>query len=118
MLAGDYEHKEDIPAKPRIIWDRQNKTIEGSPYSKMLVLSSSGTIPDRGMFPVYLEDYKTRVGELDEEFVFESRIGNKFMLGNTPWRITRIEKNRVIVAPTSAIGAYAPFWKGDGIACL
>ena len=115
MLAGDYEHKEDIPAKPRIIWDRQNKTIEGSPYSKMLVLSSSGTIPDRGMFPVYLEDYKTRVGELDEEFVFESRIGNKFMLGNTPWRITRIEKNRVIVAPTSAIGAYAPFWKGDGI---
>ena len=115
MLAGDYEHKEDIPAKPRIIWDRQNKTVEGSPYSKMLVLSSSGTIPDRGMFPVYLEDYKTRVGELDEEFVFESRIGNKFMLGNTPWRITRIEKNRVIVAPTSAIGAAAPFWKGDGI---
>jgi ATP-dependent Lhr-like helicase len=115
MLAGDYEHKEDIPAKPRIIWDRQNQTVEGSAYSKMLALSGSGTIPDRGMFPVYLEDYKTRVGELDEEFVFESRIGDKFMLGSTPWRITRIDKNRVIVAPTSAIGASAPFWKGDGI---
>jgi len=115
MLAGDYEHKEDVPAKPRIIWDRQNRTIEGSPYSRMLAVSGGGTIPDRGAFPVYLEDYKTRVGELDEEFVFESRIGNKFMLGSTPWRITRIEKNRVVVAPTSAIGASAPFWKGDGI---
>lgn len=115
MLAGDYEHIEDIPAKPRLLWDRQNHTIEGSTYSKMLALSSGGTIPDRGTFPVYLEDYKTRVGELDEEFVFESRIGSKFMLGNTPWRITRIEKNRVVVAPTSVIGAIAPFWKGDGI---
>ena len=115
MLAGDYEHNEDIPAKPRIIWDRHNKTVEGSPYSRMLALSASGTIPDRGMFPVYLEDYKTRVGELDEEFVFESRIGDKFMLGSTPWRVTRIDRNRVIVAPTSAIGATAPFWRGDGI---
>ncbi len=115
MLAGDYEHIEDIPAKPRLLWDRQNHTVEGSTYSKMLALSSGGTIPDRGTFPVYLEDYKTRVGELDEEFVFESRIGSKFMLGNTPWRITRIEKNRVVVAPTSVTGATAPFWKGDGI---
>lgn len=115
MLAGDYEHIEDIPAKPRILWDRQNHTVEGSTYSKMLAVSSGGTIPDRGAFPVYLEDYKTRVGELDEEFIFESRIGSKFMLGNTPWRITRIEKNRVVVAPTSVTGATAPFWKGDGI---
>ncbi len=115
MLAGDYEHIEDIPAKPRILWDRQNHTVEGSTYSKMLAVSSGGTIPDRGAFPVYLEDYKTRVGELDEEFVFESRIGSKFMLGNTPWRITRIEKNRVVVAPSTVTGASAPFWKGDGI---
>lgn len=115
MLAGDYEHIEDIPAKPRILWDRQNHTVEGSAYSKMLAVSGSGTIPDRGAFPVYLEDYKTRIGELDEEFVFESRIGSKFMLGNTPWRITRIDKNRVIVAPCSATGATPPFWKGDGL---
>ncbi|NLX77055.1 MAG: DEAD/DEAH box helicase [Clostridiaceae bacterium] len=115
MLAGDYEHNKDIPAKPRILWDRQNKTVIGSDYSKMLALSGSGTIPDRGMFPVYLEDYRTRVGELDEEFVFESRIGDKFMLGSTPWRITGIDRNRIIVAPTTAIGATAPFWKGDGI---
>ena len=115
MLAGDYEHREDIPAKPRILWDRQNHTVEGAAYSKMLAVSSSGTIPDRGAFPVYLEDYKTRIGELDEEFVFESRIGSRFMLGNSSWQITRIDRNRVLVAPCSATGANTPFWKGDGI---
>jgi len=115
MLSGDYEHMDDIPAKPRIFWDRQNRTIEGTPYSRMLAVSSGGTIPDRGSFSVYLEDYKTRIGELDEEFVFESRIGDKFMLGNSSWRVVRIDKNRVIVSPSSVEGSKPPFWKGDGI---
>ncbi len=115
MLAGDFEHQEDIPAKPRIIWDRQNKTIEGTTYSRMLAVNSSGTIPDRGYFSVYLEDYKTRIGELDEVFVFEARLGDKFMLGNSAWKVQKIEKNRVIVAPTNSVGAKTPFWNGDGI---
>lgn len=115
MLSGDYEHMEDIPAKPRILWDRQHHTLEGTSYSRMLAISSGGTIPDRGTFAVYLEDHKTRLGELDEEFVFEARIGDRFMLGSSPWVIRRIDKNKVIVAPCTATGAKTPFWKGDGI---
>lgn len=115
MLSGDFEHQEDIPAKPRISWDRQNRTIEGTTYSRMLAVNSSGTIPDRGYFAVYLEDYKTRIGELDEVFVFEARLGDRFMLGNSAWKVQKIEKNRVIVAPTSSVGAKTPFWNGDGI---
>jgi ATP-dependent Lhr-like helicase len=61
MLSGDYEHMEDIPAKPRIVWDRHNHTVEGNSYSRMLAVSSIGTIPDRGYFSLYLEDYKTRI---------------------------------------------------------
>lgn len=115
MLAGGYEHMEDIPAKPRIIWNRQEGTIEGNTYSRMLAVSSGGTIPDRGYYPVYLEDYKTRIGELDEVFVFEARIGDRFMLGNSAWRIVKIDRNRVIVRPSSTFGAKTPFWQGDGI---
>lgn len=115
MLSGDFEHRDDIPVKPRIYWDRQNRTIEGTSYSRMLAVSSGGTIPDRGAFSVYLEDYKTRIGELDEEFVFETRIGDRFILGNSSWRVVWIDKNRVIVSPSSTEGSKTPFWKGDGI---
>lgn len=115
MLAGDFEHLDDIPAKPRIYWDRQNKTLEGTAYSRMLAVNSSGTIPDRGYFPVFLEDYKTRIGELDEVFVFEARPGDQFMLGNSAWKVVRIEKNRVVVTPGKSVGAKTPFWQGDGM---
>lgn len=116
MLAGDYEHREDIPAKPRLAWDRIHHTIEGTPYSRMLAISAGGTIPDRGVFPVVLSDGQTRVGELDEEYVFESRQGDVFMLGNSPWRMDVIDRNRVTVSPApSARGAETPFWKGDGL---
>ena len=77
----------------------------------MLAVSSGGTIPDRGYYPVYLEDYKTRIGELDEVFVFEARIGDRFMLGNSAWRIVKIDRDRVIVRPSSTFGAN-PFWQG------
>ncbi len=117
MLSGEFEHLEDIPAKPRVQWDRQNRTVEGTAYSRILAISSSGTIPDRGYYSVVLEDHKTRIGELDEVFVFEARLGDRFMLGNSAWKIQRIEKDRVIVTPTSSVGAKTPFWQGDGIGC-
>lgn len=109
MLSGEFEHMQDIPAKPRVYWDRQNKTVEGSAYSRALAIASSGTIPDRGYYSVVLMDHKTRVGELDEVFVFESRIGDCFLLGNSAWKIQKIEKGCVVVAPTKSIGAKTPF---------
>ena len=116
MLSGDYEHKEDIPAKPRLMWDRINGVVEGTPYSRMLAVSAGGTIPDRGMFPVVLADGRMRIGELDEEYVFESRQGDVFMLGNTPWRMEKIERDRVVVTPAASThGAETPFWRGDGL---
>jgi ATP-dependent Lhr-like helicase len=116
MLAGDDEHREDIPAKPRIAWDRVKGTLEGTPYSRMLAISAGGTIPDRGLFPVVLADGGTRLGELDEEYVFESRPGDVFMLGNAPWRMERIDRDRVVVSPAASThGAETPFWRGDGL---
>lgn len=116
MLAGDYEHAEDIPSKPRIAWDRINKTVSGTAYSRMLAVGAGGTIPDRGYFPVFMEDGQTKVGELDEVFVFESRLGDVFMLGNTPWKMRKIDQNKVVVSPAeTTFGARVPFWQGDGI---
>lgn len=115
MLAGEYEHREEAPRSPRIIWDRVNKVIRGNSYSRMLAIGSGGTIPDRGYYGVYLEDGKTRLGELDEVFVFEARIGERFMLGTSAWRIEEIRRDRVIVSPTGAVGAKTPFWTGDGL---
>lgn len=113
MLAGDYEHQADRPARPRLLYDRIHGTVSGDAYSRMLALSAGGTIPDRGLFTVRSAD-GTRLGELDEEFVFEARVGDKFLLGAFAWRITSIQKESVVVAPASTEGAQSPFWKGDG----
>lgn len=115
MLAGDDEHDADRPAAPRVDYDRLSGTISGSNYSRMLALSSGGTIPDRGLFMVMLEDGVTKLGELDEEFVFEARLGDKFLLGAFAWTIVRIERDRVIVRQSSPEGAQSPFWRGDGM---
>lgn len=115
MLAGDDEHQADRPVSPRVEYDRIAGTVTGSNYSRMLALSSGGTIPDRGMFSVMLEDGAARLGELDEEFVFEARIGDKFLLGAFAWTILRIERDRVIVRQSSTEGAQSPFWRGDGM---
>ena len=80
----------------------------------MLALMSGGTIPDRGWFGVYLED-GTRLGELDEEFVFEARLGDRFLLGAFSWQIVNITRDRVLVRPCDAGGAQSPFWRGDGM---
>jgi len=110
MLAGDFEHEQDHPARPRVLYDRIHETVQGDAYSRILALSAGGTIPDLGWFSVHLPD-GTRLGELDEEFVFEARIGDKFLLGAFAWRIAELGKDRVIVEPASMEGAQPPFWK-------
>ncbi len=113
MLAGDYEHSDDKPVRPRLIYDRLSDRFSGDNYTRMLALSSGGTIPDRGWYAVTLPD-GTRLGELDEEYVFEARLGDKFLLGAFPWKIVQITRDRVIVSQTTSAGATTPFWKGDG----
>ncbi|MDR0839226.1 MAG: DEAD/DEAH box helicase, partial [Oscillospiraceae bacterium] len=112
MLAGDFEHGRDIPVRPRLIYDRINGTVAGDAYTRLLALSSGGTIPDKGLFTVKTEG-GVKLGEVDEEFTFEARVGDRFLLGAFAWRITDTTRDSVIVAPSSPEGAQAPFWKGD-----
>lgn len=112
MLSGDYEHDQDIPVRPRLLYDRLHGTVDGDTYSRMLAVSAGGTIPDKGMFAAKTEN-GIKIGELDEEYVFEARVGDKFLLGTFAWKITDIQKDQVVVQQTSNIGAQLPFWKGD-----
>lgn len=112
MLAGDFEHDRDLPVRPRVLYDRIHKTVAGDSYTRMLAFSTIGTIPDRGWYAVVLPD-GTKLGELDEEYVFEARLGDKFLLGAFAWRIQEITRDRVIVVPATPEGAQSPFWKGD-----
>jgi ATP-dependent Lhr-like helicase len=112
MLAGDYEHERDVPVRPRLLYDRLGGVVKGDAYSRMLAFSSGGAIPDRGYYPVYLSD-GTKLGELEEEYVYEARVGDRFMLGAFAWRIASLLKDRVIAQPSSTEGAQPPFWKGD-----
>ncbi len=112
MLSGDWEHDREQPARPRLDYDRIHGTFAGDAYSRMLAVSSGGTIPDRGWYAVMLAD-GTRLGELDEEFVFEARMGDRFLLGSFAWAITEFGHDRVVVAPASSAGARPPFWRGD-----
>ncbi|MFJ3958866.1 ATP-dependent helicase [Arthrobacter sp. NPDC090010] len=120
LLAGRYPSDEFSELRPRIIWDRNAGTIEGRPGAQRLAVVSGGTIPDRGLFGVYLvgeEDSKSskRVGELDEEMVYESRVGDVFALGATSWRIEDITFDRVLVTPAFGQPGKLPFWKGDSL---
>lgn len=112
MLAGDYEHDSDIPVRPRLLYDRIHGSVEGDNYSRMLAVSAGGTIPDTGMYAVKTVN-GVKLGELDEEFVFEAHIGDKFMLGTFAWRILSVKKDAVVVEQTSMAGASLPFWKGS-----
>jgi ATP-dependent Lhr-like helicase len=112
MLAGDYEHERDLPVRPRILYDRLHEHVEGDAYSRMLAVSTGGTIPDRGMYSVKTEN-GLKLGELEEEFVFESRVGDRFLLGTFAWKILSIQKDAVVVTPTATGGAKLPFWKGE-----
>lgn len=112
MLAGDYEHSRDIPARPRILYDRINEKVEGDGYSRMLAISAGGTIPDKGLYAVKTED-GVKLGEVDEEFVYESRIGDRFILGSFAWKVIKIGRDTVVVSQAATEGARLPFWKGE-----
>ncbi|RJW38819.1 DEAD/DEAH box helicase [Clostridiales bacterium TF09-2AC] len=112
MLAGDYEHRRDIPVRPRVLYDRIHGRVEGDAYSRMLATAAGGTIPDKGLYTAKTED-GVKLGELDEEFVYESQLGDKFMLGSFGWKITGIDKDTVYVSQVPAEGARLPFWKGE-----
>ncbi len=116
MLAGRYKSDALREMRPRIDWDRRRGKLAPLPGSRRMATSRPGAIPDRGLFRVENAENRQRLGELDEEFVFESRVGEAFVLGATSWRITRIMKDRVIVRPAEA-GAPArmPFWRGEGL---
>ncbi|HEX6151733.1 ATP-dependent helicase [Nocardioides sp.] len=117
LLAGRYPSDEFAELRPRIVWDRVGGTITGRPGAQRLAVTSGGTIPDRGLFGVYLvgEGTGRRVGELDEEMVYESRVGDVFALGATSWRIEDITHDRVMVTPAPGVPGRLPFWKGDAL---
>ena len=118
LLAGRYPSDEFAELRPRIVWDRVAGTITGRPGAQRLAVTSGGTIPDRGMFGVFIvgtSDGARRVGELDEEMVYESRVGDVFALGATSWRIEEITSDRVLVSPAFGQPGRVPFWKGDGL---
>jgi ATP-dependent Lhr-like helicase len=135
LLAGRYPSDEFAELRPRIVWDRNAGTIEGRPGAQRLAVTSGGTIPDRGLFGVYIigteaegsaspsADGKPapapkggrRVGELDEEMVYESRVGDVFALGATSWKIEDITHDRVLVSPAFGQPGKLPFWKGDSL---
>lgn len=115
MLSDPSPSDDPGSKKPRIIYDKGMGTVGSTPAGRRMCLMSGGTIPDKGNYTVYLKDSGIRVGELQEEFVFESRLGDRFYLGSSVWRLDRIEKDRVIVSPSNASGAKIPFWMGDQI---
>jgi ATP-dependent Lhr-like helicase len=132
MLAGQYPADEFAELKPRIVWDRVAGTVAARRDARTVAVTSGGTIPDRGLFPVYLADGSTghdapgararsargggrRVGELDEEMVYEAREGEVVLLGASAWRIDSIENDRVLVTPAPGEPGKVPFWKGDGV---
>ncbi|MFI2190809.1 DEAD/DEAH box helicase [Streptomyces sioyaensis] len=119
MLAGRYPSDAFAELRPRLVWDRVAQTVTGRPGAQRLAVTSGGTIPDRGLFGVFLAGSESskgggrRVGELDEEMVYESRVGDVFTLGTTSWRIEDITRDRVLVTPAPGVPGRLPFWKGD-----
>jgi ATP-dependent Lhr-like helicase len=118
MLAGRYPSEEFAELRPRVVWDRLTDTLTGRPAAQRLAVTSGGTIPDRGLYGVFLasgEGPGRRVGELDEEMVYESRVGDVFTLGSSSWRIEDITHDRVLVTPAPGQPGKLPFWHGDGL---
>ena len=120
MLAGRYPSEDFAGLRPRIVWDRVAGIIRGRPGAQRLAVTSGGTIPDRGLFGVFLASggegsgrQPRRVGELDEEMVYESRVGDVFVLGASSWRIEDITPDRVLVTPAPGQPGRLPFWHGD-----
>jgi len=114
MLDGRYPSSEFAELRPRIVWDRVAGTIRPRQGARALAVTNAGTIPDRGLYLVTLRDGR-RVGELDEEMVYEARPGQTFLLGASSWRIEEIGRDRVVVTPAPGAPGAIPFWKGDGL---
>ena len=120
LLSGKYPSTEFAELRPRIVYDRDSGTLTARPGAQRLAVTSGGAIPDRGLFTVFLassadSEKPSRVGELDEEMVYESRPGDVISLGATSWRITEITHDRVLVLPAPGQPARLPFWRGDGV---
>ena len=114
MLAGRYPSDAFAELRPRIVWDRLEGTLRARPGARMLAVVSGGTIPDRGLYGVFTPE-GSRVGELDEEFVYESRPGETMVLGASTWRIEDITRDRVVVTPAPGEPGKMPFWHGDNV---
>ncbi|HEX4778551.1 MAG TPA: DEAD/DEAH box helicase [Acidimicrobiia bacterium] len=112
LLAGRYPSDEFAELRPRVVWDRVHGRVRGRDGAQRVAVTNAGTIPDRGLFGVFLPD-GTRVGELDEEMVYESRPGETFTLGASTWRIDQITHDRVVVLPAPGEPGKMPFWHGD-----
>ncbi|ORA07771.1 ATP-dependent helicase, partial [Mycobacterium arosiense] len=118
LLSGKYPSTEFAELRPRLVYDRDTGTLTARPGAQRLAVTSGGAIPDRGLFTVYLaseSENPSRVGELEEEMVYESRPGDVISLGATSWRITEITHDRVLVIPAPGQPARLPFWRGDGL---
>ena len=116
MLSGRYPSDEFAELRPRLVWDRLRGTVRGRDGAQRLAVANAGTIPDRGLYGVFLaegEGSGRRVGELDEEMVFESRVGEVFVLGASSWRIVEITRDRVLVLPAPGEPGKMPFWRAD-----
>ncbi|CAN5775725.1 ATP-dependent helicase [soil metagenome] len=114
MLSGLYPSHDFADLRPRLTWDRERDVVTARRGARMLAAVNAGTIPDRGLYGVFLGHDGPRVGELDEEMVHETSAGQTFMLGATTWRVQEIERNRVIVEPAPGEAGRLPFWKGEG----
>jgi len=115
MLDGRYPSDEFAELRARVVWDRTANVVKGRQGARRLAVTNAGTIPDRGLFGVHLVDGGGRVGELDEEMVYEARAGQTFLLGASTWRIEEITRDRVLVSPAPGVPGAVPFWKGEGV---
>ncbi|MCC7075544.1 MAG: DEAD/DEAH box helicase [Acidimicrobiia bacterium] len=115
MLAGETRDPDLVAAKPRLVWDRATGELRTRDGAAQVAVQSGGTIPDRGLFPVFLAGSDVRLGELDEEFVFESKRGDVFALGSSLWRIVEIGRDRVVVTEAPGAVPRMPFWRGEGL---
>jgi ATP-dependent Lhr-like helicase len=115
MLDGRYPSNEFAELRARVVWDRTAGVVRGRQGARRLAVTNAGTIPDRGLFGVHLVDGGGRVGELDEEMVYEARAGQTFLLGASTWRIEEITRDRVLVSPAPGVPGAVPFWKGEGV---
>ena len=115
MLSGRYPSDEFAELRPRVTWDRVQNLVSGREGAKRVAIANAGTIPDRGLYGVFLAgaDRPVRVGELDEEMVFETQVGETFTLGASTWRIEEITHDRVLVSPAPGEPGKMPFWHGD-----